>query len=118
MLNGEVDYFTHKVEGVVDWYRNNTVVNETGYTTTLLGNDAVKLINAHDASKPLFLYLAFNAAHTPYQAPQEYLDRYKSIEDPSRRAYAGSITAMDDQIGSVVGDIDQKKLGDTTHRAF
>jgi len=118
MLIGEVDYFTHKVEGVVDWYRNNTVVNETGYTTTLLGNDAVKLINAHDASKPLFLYLAFNAAHTPYQAPQEYLDRYKSIEDPSRRAYAGSITAMDDQIGRVVAAIDQKKLRDNTLIVF
>src|SRR5215831_2320043 len=81
-LIGEIDYFTHQANGVVDWYRNDTVVQEEGYSTTLLGNDAVKLIDAHDAAKPLFLYLAFNAAHTPYQATPEYLDRYKSIEDP------------------------------------
>src|SRR6201992_977161 len=40
-LIGELDYFTHKQHGVTDWYRNNKVVNEEGYTTTLLGNDAV-----------------------------------------------------------------------------
>src|SRR5215471_14481727 len=42
-LIGEVDYFTHQVEGVVDWYRNNKVVREEGYSTILLGNDAMKL---------------------------------------------------------------------------
>jgi arylsulfatase A-like enzyme len=113
-LIGEIDYFTHKAEGVIDWYRDNKPVDEKGYSTTLLGNDAVKVIENHDTSKPLFLYLAFNAPHTPYQAPQEYLDKYKSIEDPSRRAYAGSITAMDDQIGRVVDALAKKQmLGNT-----
>jgi len=117
-LIGEIDYFTHQANGVVDWYRNGTVVQEEGYSTTLLGNDAVKLIDAHDAAKPLFLYLAFNAAHTPYQATPEYLDRYKSIEDPSRRAYAGSITAMDDQIGRVVAALEKQKMRDNTLIVF
>jgi arylsulfatase A-like enzyme len=70
-LIGEIDYFTHEAEGVVDWYRNNERVVEEGYSTTLIGNDAVKFINKHDPAKPLYLYLAFNAAHTPYQATQE-----------------------------------------------
>src|SRR5262249_58797686 len=74
--------------------------------------------DAQDAAKPLFLYLAFNAPHTPYQATQEYLDRYKQIEDPSRRAYAGSITAMDDQIGRVVAALEKKKLRDNTLIVF
>jgi arylsulfatase B len=51
----------------------------------LIGNGAAKFIDKHDSSKPLYLYLAFNAPHTPYQAPQEYIDRYKKIEDPTRR---------------------------------
>ena len=76
-LIGEIDYFTHKVDDKVDWYRNGEVVEEEGYSTTLLGDEAVKLIEQHDPKKPLFLYLAFNAVHTPYQAPQSYLDRYK-----------------------------------------
>jgi arylsulfatase A-like enzyme len=113
-LIGEIDYFTHKVDGKVDWFRDNEVVEEEGYSTTLLGNEAVKLIERHDPATPLFLYLAFNAVHTPYQAPQEYLDQYKNIEDPSRRAYAASATAMDDQIRRVIAALDQKKmLGNT-----
>jgi len=117
-LIGEIDYFTHKVDGKVDWYRNGEVVEEEGYSTTLLGNEAVKLIEEHDSSRPLFLYLAFNAVHTPYQAPQEYLDRYKDIEDPSRRAYASSATAMDGQIGRVVAALEQKGMLDNTLIVF
>jgi len=117
-LIGEIDYFTHQQHGVVDWYRNNKVVKEKGYSTTLLGNDAVKLINEHDPATPLFLYLAFNAPHTPYQATPEYLDRYKNIADPSRRAYAGSITAMDDQVARVLAALDQKKMRENTLIVF
>jgi arylsulfatase A-like enzyme len=109
-LIGEIDYFTHKAGGVVDWYRNNKQINEKGYSTTLLGNEAVKLISQHDPATPLYLYLAFNAAHTPYQAPQAYLDTYKHIADPARRAYAGSITAMDHQIGRVLDALVKKKM--------
>ena len=92
-LIGEMDYFTHEQHGVMDWYVDNKPVREEGYSTTLIGNEAVKLIEGQDLAKPLYLYLAFNAPHTPYQAPQEYLDRYKDIADPSRRAYAAMITA-------------------------
>ncbi len=117
-LIGELDYFTHEQHGVVDWFRNNERVVEEGYTTTLLGNDAVKLITAHDAAKPLYLYLTFNAPHTPYQATPEYLDRYKQIADPSRRAYAASITAMDDQIGRVLATLEQKGMRENTIIVF
>jgi arylsulfatase A-like enzyme len=117
-LIGEIDYFTHKVDGKIDWYRNNQVVEEEGYSTTLLGNDAVKFIEHHDPSKPLFLYLAFNAVHTPFQAPQEYLDRYDNISDPSRRAYAASATAMDEQIGRVVAALAEKGMLDNTLVVF
>lgn len=112
---GEIDYFTHEQhEGIVDWYRNNELVKEDGYSTSLLGSDAVRLINSYDTAKPLYLYLTFNAPHTPYQAPQEYLDKYKDIEDPSRRAYAASISAMDDQISQVLEALDKKGMRSNT----
>lgn len=117
-LIGEIDYFTHQQHGVTDWFRNNEVVNEEGYSTTLLGNDAVRLINEMKGDKPFYMYLAFNAPHTPYQAPQEYLDQYKHITDPSRRAYAASITAMDDQIGRVIAALEAKGLRDNTLVVF
>jgi arylsulfatase A-like enzyme len=117
-LIGELDYFTHEQHGVLDWYRDNKPLRERGYTTTLLGDAAVKLIDGHDPKTPLFLDLAFNAPHAPYQAPQDYLDRYKSIEDPTRRAYAAQITAMDDEIGRVVEALDKKGMRDNTLIVF
>jgi arylsulfatase A-like enzyme len=117
-LIGEIDYFTHEQHGVLDWYLNNKPVKEEGYSTFLLGNDAVKLINARDPSVPFYLYLTFNAPHSPYQAPQEYLDRYKEIADPSRRAYAAMITALDEQVGRVIQALEDRKLRDNTLIVF
>jgi arylsulfatase A-like enzyme len=117
-LIGEIDYFTHKQSGVLDWYRDNQPVDEPGYSTTLIGNDAVKLIERQDVKVPLYLYLTFNAPHTPYQAPQAYLNRYKHIADPSRRAYAAMVTAMDEQIGRVVAALDKKGMRDDTLIVF
>jgi arylsulfatase A-like enzyme len=117
-LIGEIDYFTHEASGVVDWQRDNVTVKEPGYSTTLLGNEAVKVIGTHDVSRPFFLYLAFNAPHTPYQAPEEYLRAYAKIADPTRRAYAACITAMDDQLGRVVHVLDEKGIRDRTLIVF
>lgn len=111
---GELDYYTHSDAGVLDWFRDNKPVKEEGYTTRLLGDDAVKYINAQDPKKPFYLYLTFNAPHTPYQAPQEYIDRYKDIADPTRRTYAGMVACLDDEIGRVVATLDKKKLRKNT----
>jgi arylsulfatase A-like enzyme len=111
---GELDYFTHDEHGVLDWFRDNEPVKEEGYTTTLIGNDAVKLIESHATNTPLYLYLAFNSPHTPYQAPREYIDRYKQIEDPTRRIYAGMITCLDDEIGRVVDALEKKRMRENT----
>jgi arylsulfatase A-like enzyme len=111
---GELDYFTHEEHHVLDWYRDNKPLKEKGYTTTLIGREAAKLISGHNPEKPLYLYLAFNAPHTPYQAPPEYIDRYQNIEDPTRRTYAGMVSCLDDEIGRVVAALDQKGIRDNT----
>ncbi len=111
---GELDYYSHGDAGVLDWFRNNKPVKEKGYTTQLIGNDAVKYINAQEPNKPFYLYLTFNAPHTPYQAPKEYVDRYPNIADPTRRTYAGMVTCLDDEIGRVVAALDKKGLRDNT----
>lgn len=111
---GELDYFTHDEHGVLDWFRDNKPVHEKGYTTTLLGDDAVKFINAQDGKKPFYLYLTFNAPHTPYQAPKEYVDKYAGIADPTRRTYAGMVDCLDENIGKVVAALDKKGLRQNT----
>ena len=115
---GELDYFTHEEQGVLDWYRDNKPLKEKGYTTTLIGHDAVKYIGAQNPSTPFYLYLTFNAPHTPYQAPKEYVDRYPNIADPTRRTYAGMVACLDDNIGRVVAALDQKGLRENTLIVF
>jgi arylsulfatase A-like enzyme len=50
-LIGEIDYFTHEQHGVLDWFRDNKPAREKGYSTELLGDDAVRLIEKHDVAK-------------------------------------------------------------------
>jgi arylsulfatase A-like enzyme len=113
-LIGEIDYFTHEQHDVLDWYRNNQPLEVKGYSTELIGQEAVRFIGQHPKDKPLYLYLTFNAPHTPYQAPERYLEKYKQIADPNRRAYCAMISAMDEQIGQVVKAIDQKGIRQQT----
>ena len=111
---GEIDYFTHSAHDVLDWQRDNQPVKEEGYVTQLLGKDAVKQIESHDPKTPLFLYLAFTAPHTPYQAPPEYLERFKGIADETRRAYAAMISCLDDEIGKTLSALDRKGMRENT----
>src|SRR5205807_10464414 len=55
--NGALDYFTHVRDGGFDWHRNDKVCRDEGYTSVLLGDEAVRLIDRHDTKKPLFLSL-------------------------------------------------------------
>ena len=113
-LVGEVDYFTKERGGLIDWQRNGEFLKEDGYFTTLIGNEAVTLIEKHDVSNPLFLYVASLAPHAPYQAPQDAIDRYRSIQDEKRRLYAAMITALDDQIGRIVAALEKKNMRENT----
>ena len=117
-LVGEIDHFAHTAHGVTDWYRDNTLVEEDGYDTELFGAEAVRIVEGHDKATPLFLYLAFTAPHTPFQAPEADLARYAHITDPSRRAYAAMITAMDVQIGRVVAALEAAGMRENTLIVF
>lgn len=117
---GEVDYFTKERGGIIDFQRDGQFLGNTepGYYTTQIGDEAVKIIEQHDDTKPLFLYAAFLAVHAPYQAPQEYLDQYKNIADPNRRTYAAMLTSMDDEIGKMVDALERKDMRDNTLIVF
>lgn len=112
---GEVDYFTKERGGVIDWQRNGSFLKEDGYYTTLIGDEAVKLIETQDANTPFFLYVASLAPHAPYQAPATANDRYKdAIADPKRRIYASMITTLDEQVGRIIAALDRKGLRENT----
>lgn len=117
-LVGEIDHFDHASHGVPDWYRGNKPVTDEGYDNILFADEAVKVIEGHDPAKPLFLYLAFTAPHTPYQAPEDWLAKYPGIEDPNAKAYAAMVSIMDDGVGRVVKALEDKGLRDNTVIVF
>lgn len=114
-ITGEVDYFTKERGGIIDWQRNGKFFQEEGYHTDLVGNEAVRIIEDHNTSKPLFLFVAFLSPHAPYQAQQKYLDLYKDkIKDKFRQAYAAMITDMDEQVGRIVAELKKKNMFNNT----
>ncbi|MCA9121941.1 MAG: arylsulfatase [Planctomycetaceae bacterium] len=105
--NGALDYFTHERDGGHDWHRNDKAVYEQGYTTDLLGREAAHVLATHDKSKPLFLYVPFNAPHTPLQAPDETIAKYKGMKNQQRRVYAAMVDRMDQAVGTIVSALKQ-----------
>src|SRR5262245_8897636 len=105
--NGALDYFTHVRDGGFDWHEDDEVNTDEGYTTHLLAREAVRLVSQHDPSKPLFLYLPFNAVHAPHQVPEKYKAPFATLKEP-RRTYAGMLAAMDEAVGQVVEAVERK----------
>jgi len=87
--------------------RGTTQVTELDYTTDAFGREAVAFIERHKI-EPWFLYLAFNAVHTPMEATDERLAKFPNIENAQRRKYDAMMLAMDEAIGRV-----RAKLSDT-----
>jgi arylsulfatase A-like enzyme len=100
-LGGAHDYFNPM--GIL---RGTEPAGDKTYLTDALAREAVAFID-RNAANPFFLYLAFNAAHTPMQADDSRLKKFAAIADPQRRTYAAMMSAMDDAVGRVT-----KKLAD------
>ena len=93
--------------------RNHTRVDETEYLTDALSREAVSYIEKK-SKEPFFIYLAYNAPHTPLQATEKYLKRFVHIKDEKRRTYAAMISAVDDGVGIVLEKLEEKGLTKNT----
>lgn len=109
---GGHDYFNHntfrsdparaeKVEYTIPLHRNREPIEESEYLTDAFGREAAAFVSRHKGD-PWFLYLAFNAPHTPLQAPPKYMERVTGIASEKRRTYGAMICAMDDAIGAAL----------------
>jgi arylsulfatase A-like enzyme len=93
--------------------RNYTPVKTTGYLTDEFSDEAVRFVERHK-QEPFFLYLAYNAPHGPLQASEKYLERFKDIKDPKRRAYAAMVSAVDDGVGRLLTKLRELGIEDQT----
>nr|KAG5690197.1 hypothetical protein BaRGS_016588 [Batillaria attramentaria] len=115
-LNGNEDYYTHMCVDRLDLYqdlRPDRSQNGT-YSTHLFTEKAIRLIKTHNQSKPLFLYLAYQAVHGPLEVPDSYTEQYKDIKDTNRKIYAGMVTCMDEGIGALTGALQKAGLWQQT----
>jgi arylsulfatase A-like enzyme len=93
--------------------KNNTRVEESEYLTDALTREAVNYIEKYKA-QPFFMYLAYNAPHSPLQATEKYLQRFESIRDDKRKTYAAMVSAVDDGVGSILNKLDELNLTGNT----
>lgn len=93
--------------------RGTAPVEETEYLTHAITREAVAFIDRHRAS-PFFLYLPYNAVHSPMQAPVDYMKRFNHMGDEQRQVFAAMLSAMDDGVGSVLGRLRQWNLEQDT----
>jgi arylsulfatase A-like enzyme len=88
-------------------------VESIAYLTDVLADRAVDYVGRQDP-RPFLLCLAFNAPHTPVEAPTKYLARFSEIADPQRRSYAAVVAAMDDGVGRVLAALREHHLDQNT----
>ncbi len=117
--HGAHDYFDLSIkENASDYhqaiYRNLEKINDTGYLTDNLAREANSFIkNNANKEKPFFLYLPFNAVHTPMQAPEEDIKKFNT-GNPKRDILLAMLHRMDVAIGEVVKTLKEEGVYDNT----
>ena len=93
--------------------RGKGKLEEKEYLTDAFAREATAFIERHRL-RPFFLYLSFNAVHSPLQAPDKYLDRFSGISDQKRHTFAAMLSAMDDALGDVLASLRENGLEEDT----
>ena len=126
-LKNGFDYFWGFISGARNYFYNPNEVNRNsirnvvenysqtkfeGYLTDVLGEKAISFIDKNNQSNnPFFLFLSFNAPHTPMQAKEEVLQKFK---DNPRQVYASMMWSMDEAIGNVINALKENNQYDNT----
>ncbi len=126
-VSGNVDFHTHiDGAGVFDWWHQNRLTKEPGYTTHLITKHACDFITRHH-DKPFCVYIAHEAPHDPYQGPHDKPVRREgeskliyNHREPAhaKRAYAEMMIEMDRGVGEVLETLKHTGVDDHTFVMF
>lgn len=112
-LGGAHSYINALSESNNPILRGTTKISNLEYTTDSFAREAASFIQRHK-DEPFFLYLPFNAVHSPLQSTENYLSRFASIKDKKRQTFAAMQSAMDDGVGRVLAKLRELKLEENT----
>ena len=100
------DYYTHRRHGINYMRHQGQLIDPKGHATDLFTQWAIETIHDRaNAEAPFFLYLAYNAPHTPIQPPEEWVEKVKKREPDlgdQRARYVALVEHMDAGIGRVL----------------
>ncbi|ADV64235.1 sulfatase [Isosphaera pallida ATCC 43644] len=122
LLSGNVDHYSHReINGKEDWYENTKPVRVEGYSTDLLSDRAVAAIQKTaaqppDQRQPLWLYVAYNAVHWPFQPPgrpQDIRDR-STWFNGTRADYVKMVESIDAGVGRILDALEAGGMADHT----
>jgi arylsulfatase A-like enzyme len=120
-LGGSHDYFRAKGDRgasyALEGWDGKPFEFEDGYLTEINAQAATEFIHRHRA-EPWFLYLAFNAPHTPTQATRKYLERFAHVKEEPRRTYCAMVSALDDAVGRLLAQLRADGLEEKTFICF
>jgi len=97
--------------------RGRTPLTEPEYLTDAFARETVNFIKAHKED-PFFVYVPFNAVHTPLEATDEYLKRFPNETNAKQRAYNAMTSALDDAVGEIVAALKEAGVYDKTLIVF
>lgn len=113
--NGKLVFSTHMGGNEPDYdadnpiFRNGQPVDEKANLTDAFTREAVGFIERCGDERPFFLYLAYNAVHSPLQGADAYMKKYENIDDIQRRIFASMLGQLDAGVGKVLNTV--KKVG-------
>lgn len=117
--DGRIVWTTHMGNSEPDYDADNPIlrgsqpVAETENLTDAFSREACDFIRRHE-SQPFFLYLAYNAVHSPLQVADAYREKFRHIPDIHRRIFAGLLSHLDDGIGRVLAQLKASNLEKNT----
>jgi arylsulfatase A len=104
-------------EGPVNFVRNGKRVGPLkGNSSTLIVDEALHFLRA--GKGPFFLNVWFHAPHEPVAAPDAFTRPYARVADATKRAYYGSVSLVDHEVGRLLRALDEMKLRDNTFVLF
>lgn len=117
-LHGARSYWQKPDERPIEWIRRgDEQVTETRYLTYAFNEEAVSFIERHK-DQPFFLYLAYNAVHTPMERAPGQEHKFPHITDPLRLTMATMLAAVDDGVGQVLDALRRHGLEEETLIVF
>jgi arylsulfatase B len=125
------DFYSGNFSGAITDYFNYPIIRNGStdtakiYATTQTVNDAISWMDTMNSSKPFFLWLAFNAPHTPFHLPPSSLCNTTGLSGTTTdinanptKYYKAAIEAMDTEIGRLIQYLKSKNQFNNTNFIF